>query len=517
MRYNELKSAVSDRIRLNIHPEGGSIMKRTKKSLFVRLFALVLAVVLVLSGCTGGEKKSDEVEKLKFEMFAWGETPDEEMVEEALNAITREKIGVEVDIEFHNVANYSEQIGLKMAGDEEMDLLAIIGDTPNMVRQGELMPIDDLLDQYGKDIKEICGEFLYYGTIDGKNYGVPVMNNKKYIGSLNCRKDIIDELGIDPASMMTLDGITAAFEKVYAAYPEMTMIAPDSEGIFYGYYGIDSEHVQHLDYIIGYYLAIMNETEYYRRELEYVRDWYLKGYVDKDAAASSEVGSLAYYDGNLFSYINMQNVYSDKVEPVVHLGLTAITYPTYSIPISKDVVSSVDTLGVGISSNSKHPEAAMKWINLLFTDQEMATTLGFGVKGHHWDLNEKGLAEYCEGIEPGNSGWETGFNWSMGNTGASYVFATVSDDPDYNKKQIEMNDTAERSIAYGFCFDGYEVEAEMAACESVIEKYALALESGSVDIDSVLPQFLDELKAAGIDKVVAEAQKQLDEFIAAKK
>ena len=80
-----------------------------------------------------------------------------------------------------------------------------------------------------------------------------------------------------------------------------------------------------------------------------------------------------------------------------------------------------------------------------------------------------------------------------------------------------MNDTAERSIAYGFCFDGYEVEAEMAACESVIEKYALALESGSVDIDSVLPQFLDELKAAGIDKVVAEAQKQLDEFIAAKK
>ena len=67
-------------------------MKRTKKSLFIRFSALLLVAVLVLSGCTGGEKKSDEVVKLKFEMFAWGETPDEEMVEEALNAITREKI-----------------------------------------------------------------------------------------------------------------------------------------------------------------------------------------------------------------------------------------------------------------------------------------------------------------------------------------------------------------------------------------------------------------------------------------
>ena len=57
----------------------------------------------------------------------------------------------------------------------------------------------------------------------------------------------------------------------------------------------------------------------------------------------------------------------------------------------------------------------------------------------------------------------------------------------------------------------------MAACDSVVEKYALALESGSVDVDTLLPEFIAELKAAGIDEVVQEAQRQLDEFLAQKK
>ena len=500
-------------------------MKKAK-SFFVSLLALLLALSMTLSGCGAKEAKTDEIEKIKFEMFSWGEAPDEEMVEEALNKITREKIGVEVDIEFYNLGVYEEQLGLKIAGDEEMDLISIIGDTMELANTGILMPIDDLLDEYGQDIKEVCGDLLYYCTIDGKNYGVPYMGNKKYVTCLNCRKDILDELNIDPASMMTMDGLTAAFEKVHTAYPEMTIIAPDSEGVFYGYYDIDNEDVSNLDYLGAYYLTIMNddptvidfyETEYYEKELKMIQDWYEKGYVMKDTATTDEVGSLSYYDGNLFSYINWQNVFGDPVEPVVHLGLTAITYPTYSIPLAKSVVSSADTLGVGISSNSKHAEACMKWLNLLFTDQEMATTLGFGVKDHHWQLRDDGLAEYCEGIEPGNSGWETGFSWSMGNSGALYVFNTVSDDPDYNKKQLAVNDTAVRSIAYGFCFNYEPVETQMAACNSVVEKYALALESGSVDVDKLLPEFIAELKAAGVDEVVQEVQRQLDEFLAQKK
>jgi len=35
-----------------------------------------------------------------------------------------------------------------------------------------------------------------------------------------------------------------------------------------------------------------------------------------------------------------------------------------------------------------------------------------------------------------------------------------------------------------------------------------------VDVDSVLPEFRQALKDAGIDKVIAEKQRQLDEWLA---
>ena len=124
------------------------------------LFAIVLllSMLLALPACGSSPAvASTGPVTIKFERFSFGETPDEAMVEEALNNITRDKIGVEVDIEFYNLANYEEQIGLKMAGNEAMDLVAILGDTGAMARQGELMPIDSLLDQYGQNIKDACG------------------------------------------------------------------------------------------------------------------------------------------------------------------------------------------------------------------------------------------------------------------------------------------------------------------------------------------------------------------------
>ena len=66
----------------------------------------------------------------------------------------------------------------------------------------------------------------------------------------------------------------------------------------------------------------------------------------------------------------------------------------------------------------------------------------------------------------------------------------------------------------GFVFDDTNVVNEVTACTNVIQQYAYGLEVGAVDVDTVLPEFQQALKDAGIDTIIAEKQSQLDAWLA---
>jgi putative aldouronate transport system substrate-binding protein len=59
-------------------------------------------------------------------------------------------------------------------------------------------------------------------------------------------------------------------------------------------------------------------------------------------------------------------------------------------------------------------------------------------------------------------------------------------------------------------FDGAAVKTEFAALTNVNNQYKIALEDGMLDPDTTLPKYISALKDAGIEKYVAEKQKQLD-------
>ena len=55
------------------------------------------------------------------------------------------------------------------------------------------------------------------------------------------------------------------------------------------------------------------------------------------------------------------------------------------------------------------------------------------------------------------------------------------------------------------------VTNEVAALSAVVAQYVPTLESGSVDLETYYPQFIQALKTAGIDTVLAEKQAQFNE------
>lgn len=66
---------------------------------------------------------------------------------------------------------------------------------------------------------------------------------------------------------------------------------------------------------------------------------------------------------------------------------------------------------------------------------------------------------------------------------------------------------------FGFTYDSTSVTNELAALSNVKAQYAPALGTGSVNPEETLPKFIEELKKAGIDKVIETKQEQLDKWL----
>ena len=56
----------------------------------------------------------------------------------------------------------------------------------------------------------------------------------------------------------------------------------------------------------------------------------------------------------------------------------------------------------------------------------------------------------------------------------------------------------------------------MATCEAIWLEYKDILYYGLQDYNTVVPEMLDKMNKAGLEKVTAELQSQVDEFLASK-
>ena len=79
----------------------------------------------------------------------------------------------------------------------------------------------------------------------------------------------------------------------------------------------------------------------------------------------------------------------------------------------------------------------------------------------------------------------------------------------FRQFQLEQNQPHTRL----FLFDATPVMGEYTEVSRIVSEYKPALENGAVDPDIILPEFISKLKAAGIDKIVDEKQKQLYKWV----
>ncbi|WP_042166139.1 ABC transporter substrate-binding protein [Paenibacillus gorillae] len=498
----------------------------------VRFTALVmlLACSMALAACgssNGGTKNGGQasnapeskIEELTvaFPMVSSAQQ-DIQLVEDAVNKITEQKIQARVKFMPISAGEWQQQTNLLFTSNEKLDLMFVNGSLySGMVAKGQLIPIDELISKYGGGITKALGDYLQVARLKDGIYAVPTIRDLATSYGITFRKDLADKYSIDVSKLNTMEDIEHAFKTIKDGEGgDFTPLIPSGVGATYleNYLTYDrlGDGIGILpDYDNGLKIVNLYETDTYKEQLKRIRDWYLKGYIMKDSATNKLSTFELLRGGKGFAYFAALKPGFEEQESQAS-GVQVVTKELLS-PIA--TTSTVTGAMWGIPVNTKLEGKAMEFLNLMYEDKDIINLFDWGIEGKHYVKvpGEDNVIDYPEGVTAQTTGYNMPLGWLFGNQFLSYVMK--GKDADIWNKMDAFNKNAAHSKALGFSFDAAPVKTEYAAVTNVITQYKLALETGSVDPDKVLPDFINKLKSAGIDKIIQEKQKQLDAWVQA--
>ena len=484
-----------------------------------KAMALLLVSVMagsMLAGCgsdnasssnDGSSKSADSSNQDSYtvKILAPGDasTDDCAKISEAASKITEEKFNTKVELTRVGFGSYDQQVNLTLASSEKLDLMyEYCGNVTSAISSGQIVPITDYLDSYGSDMKsQISDSDWKCVTFNGDIYGVPANKEKATGWGFAMNKEMADATGIDYSSIKTEEELEPLLEKVKEMYPDVYPIVSNNGSMSLMTDQDDlGGDIGSLESASGDNTTVINYygTDEYMNEMKLRYDWAQKGLLMPDASTSTENANSLIGAGKGFGrFTNTKPGIEKEMEKEVGKEVVVLEMvKPYTTTTRVDIVWYVP-------HNSEKPERAVQVLNEIYTNPDLANLFINGLEGKHYEFvdKEKGIVNYPEGVNASNTGY-TSLPWAWPNETISYIWEGL--DSDIWDQIQEFNKDATVSPAKGFAWDNTEVQNEVTACANVVAKYGPALECGSLEPETTIPKFLDELKAAGADTIIAE-------------
>jgi putative aldouronate transport system substrate-binding protein len=499
----------------------------------LRLASLLLAIALLVSCAAPGAAPAPEGENapevaadlvpVTYTYASRGVPQDLQMVQDALNQLINEKIGVNLTLEPIDFGAYNEKMQLRLAAGEECDIIFTapwINSYTNNVANGALLELDDLLQEEAPGLWASMPEATWEAArIKGKIYGVINQQIFPKPWGVNVRTDLLEKYNF------SLDGV----EKWEDMEPFLQAVL-DGEGIIpiisaspgdslwrTQYYGYDP-----LDDGIGFIgvkyndeqLTVVNlfETPEFREAANLTKKWVDAGFFSSNPPTGDEADANFRAGGYAMSY-HVEKPGND-VEAQTAYGWE-FTSKNLTDPLILDTAGVSATLN-GICKTSQHPVEAMRVLELFNTDIEVYNLLSRGIEGIHWEWKDQAnlVIGYPEGVTAESSGYDPNTDWMFGNQFNAYY---------RDEKQVgawpktkEMNDTAVPSVALGFVVDREPIKTEIAQTSALLLELGAPIGNGFVAYDEGAPDLLARLNEAGAQKIIEEVQRQINDWAASK-
>ncbi len=520
-----------------------------------KLLALIMALMLlvgVFAGCGGGEDDGSNAVTLKWAM-GQTEQPDYPIVLEEVNKVL-EKVLPNTKLEFILDSQIDSKWSLWMAGGTAIDIAhsGYHQDLYSEISKHSYMGLNDLIKEYGPNIeidRQKYGVEYGGGTYNGELYAIPCVqyhvNNsffinipdelKEYFPTKEVVKEAYSNRKTTPKMYELFDQyFTTVYSKKLVDNQTISAVI-DINRMFdmakrgYDFIGGTNSNLCYDPDKEDYKIIDFHTTEEFKTFIDWAYKWYQKGYISKDILTGAGSGSRLYViqttwgnRGLLEDGADTYVVKDDKT--IVTTGVDRF-YIQMNAPendfLGASELGKISTY-LSIPSTSKNPERAMKLLNVMRSEEgrELMNLICYGIEGTHYDVvdAEKNYITPYEYASQGNASCKYGLcNWMIGNI----FFADICY-PAYDEEYVNFaaeyyenrEKNVERTKLYNFSANIDGVTNELAQLTAVNLEYETQLKSGALtDVKATYDQMLSKCEAAGQSKIIAELQKQVDEFI----
>lgn len=422
-----------------------------------------------------------------------------------------EQIGVDVNaiVPPANGDTAKEKLNLLLSSNDEVDVFQ--GSWTDYASKGAIIPLNELLDKYGPNIKKAWPKESWEMMTDkeGKIWGIPRLTLTAAY-PIYLRKEWMQKLGLQaPKTIDDLEAILKAFKEkdpdgngkddtiTMSTNLEgltMSLAAGFVEGGYGDWLDPADKKVKPVELAPGYkdFVAKM-------------ADWYQKGYIYKESFAkhdalellkTNRVGTAARW----YSHTTLQL-------PKVQTSMPEMDFtPVPSLTGPKGKTQTINPAGTGgtlISKKAKNPEAAIKFINWIYQDIENYTITRYGMKDKDWKwIEPKKIYELSKDRKYAGE-----FSFGMGLPNENLVDVndgTNKMHKDFLRSELLKLDSGKMPFDYNIVYDTKELTDKVPSMNDIkrlrdeeVTKFIMGARPMS-DWD----KFIDQLNKAGMTKLI---------------
>ncbi len=475
----------------------------------------VLMMATLLAGCNAGDSANGKT----LTVYTVGtEMRDSALVLGKINEILQERLGVTLEMQYATQETYD----LVLSSGEDCDIM-LSADWLNywqIAQRGGFAEItDEDLQQYAPFVWENNQNVIDFAKYDGKRYAIPKNYTYAPDRCFAARGDLMAKYGIE--SLDSIEDVEAFLTAVAENEPDiipfdlpgnapwlnLSLVASD-----WGWQAVGSvsfgEHVYYNVNDPERKLFIAAEQPEMLEFTEMMQRWNQKGFFSRSVLSNKTSSLESFKSGrSALAFVDSPAQCNQVYQELSADDRAAWDVKFFTRYHERQSTYNYTNSMLSIPSFSKNKEDALRVINEIEKDQELHNLLNYGIEGTHYEVVGDGKMKvldyeaYANTVPMYNP--EFGMEEEISFPGSEELVAKLD-----SMSQVEI------PVNCPVVVDG--IQQEDLALTDVFNNYTSPRYYGIFDgtAEEAIATEIEQLKIAGIDKYMAELQRQLDEYMA---